>query len=215
MTTNVAFIVIFCLNLVRTTEDENECSTYNCLFGKGTKVKKRQRKKKGWCTFTCHKCTRYPLEEHFLQHHFNNVFCSTTSTSLLQHHLLHHPFDIAFVAPSSVASLQHHICNIVLCSNVSTLLLQHCFNIVFATSSSTSLLKHRFCGLISQHCLITFGCYYNIKLLCCSNTWFLITPNHLTAPMAKLKFQLQERSSPSTNYNNKVWVATTFKVFGR
>jgi hypothetical protein len=48
------------------------------------------------------------LEEHFLQHHFSNVFCNIVSTPLLQHcfdtlvqHcLLQQHFNIAFVAPS-------------------------------------------------------------------------------------------------------------------
>ncbi len=136
-------------------------------------------------------------------------FGGTFSATPLQQRLLQHHFNITFATPSSASSLRHCLCSTVFCNIASTPHLQHClmqqcFNIVFTTSSFTSLLKHRFCGLILQHCLITFRCYYNIKLLCCNNTWFLITPNHLTAPMAKLKFQLQERSSPSTNYNNKV-----------
>jgi hypothetical protein len=46
------------------------------------------------------------LEKHFLQHHFNNVFCSTTSTPLLQY-----CFNTTFAPLSSVAALQHHFCN--------------------------------------------------------------------------------------------------------
>jgi hypothetical protein len=53
------------------------------------------------------------LEERFLQHHFNNVFCNTVSTPLLQHcfntlvqHcLLQQHFNIASVAPSSATLL--------------------------------------------------------------------------------------------------------------
>jgi hypothetical protein len=49
------------------------------------------------------------LEERFLQHHFNNVFCNTVSTPLLQHYfntpvqhyLLQQHFNITSVAPSS------------------------------------------------------------------------------------------------------------------
>jgi len=37
----------------------------------------------GLCTFTYHRCTNYLLEERFLQHHFNNIFCSISSTPLL------------------------------------------------------------------------------------------------------------------------------------
>ncbi len=113
------------------------------------------------------------LEEHFaatpfqclLQHHFN-----IASTLLLQHHLLRHHFSTTFIASSFATSLQHHICNIVFCSTASTLLLQHRFNIAFATSSFVALLKHRSYNPILQHCLITFRCYNNIKLLCCNNS---------------------------------------------
>jgi hypothetical protein len=31
-------------------------------LSKKTRVKKKQIKKKGWCTLTCHKCTSYFLE---------------------------------------------------------------------------------------------------------------------------------------------------------
>jgi hypothetical protein len=103
--------------------------------------------------------------QHLLQHHFN-----IASTLLLQHHLLQHHFSTTFIASSFATSLQHHICNIVFCSTASTLLLQHHFNIAFATSSSVALLKHRSYNPILQHCLITFRCYNNIKLLCCNNS---------------------------------------------
>jgi hypothetical protein len=53
------------------------------------------------------------LEERFLQHHFNNVFCNIISTPLLQHcfnthvqHcLLQQQFNIASIAPSSATLL--------------------------------------------------------------------------------------------------------------
>jgi hypothetical protein len=108
--TSIAFIVIFCRNLVRTVEDESECNTRNRLLYKGTKVKKNQRLKKGWCTLTCHICTNYVLEESFLQHHFN-VFNNTTSTPLLQH-----CFNTAFATLSFAVALQHHFCSTVVCS---------------------------------------------------------------------------------------------------
>jgi hypothetical protein len=44
--TNVAFVVIFCRNLVRTTKSENECNICNSLLCKGIRMKKKQRKKK-------------------------------------------------------------------------------------------------------------------------------------------------------------------------
>jgi len=44
------------------------------------------------------------LEEHFLQHHFNNVFCNIASafTTLLQH---------AYATLSSATALQHCFCS--------------------------------------------------------------------------------------------------------
>jgi hypothetical protein len=80
--------------------------------------------------------------------------------------------------------------------------------------SFRTLLRHRFYALILQQCLIALQCYINIKLICSSNIWFLITPNHLTTPLTILKFQLQQCSSPPTNDNNKVWVVARFRVFG-
>jgi len=143
MMTNIALVVIFSRNFIRTTEDENECNTHNHLLCKGKKMKKKQRKK-SWCTFTYHRCISYFLEEHFLQHHFNNVFCSTASTLLLQHHLLQHRFNTAFATSSSAAPLQHCFCNIVFYSIASTPPLQHCllqqhFNITFVAPSSATL----------------------------------------------------------------------------
>jgi hypothetical protein len=62
---NIPFIIIFYHNLLRTTKDENECNIRNHSFCKGTRVKKRQRKNKCWCTPICHKCISYFLEEPF------------------------------------------------------------------------------------------------------------------------------------------------------
>jgi len=170
---NIAFIVIFCPNLVKTIENENECNIHNCLLCKGTRVKKKQRKKKANVNLLATDAlviliggtfSATPFQR-LLQHHFN-----IASTLLLQHHLLQHHFSTTFIASSFATSLQHHICNIVFCSTASTLLLQHHFNIAFATSSSIALLKHRSYNPILQHCLITFRCYNNIKLLCCNNS---------------------------------------------
>ncbi len=63
---------------------------------------------------------------------------------------------------------------------MSQCLFQHIFNTAFATPFSITLLQHRFYASILQQRLIMLRCYNNIKLLCCSNTWFLIIPNHLT-----------------------------------
>ncbi len=57
--TSIAFVVIFCCNLIRTTKDENDCNIRNRRLCKGTKLKKKQRIKKGWCPLTCHICTLY------------------------------------------------------------------------------------------------------------------------------------------------------------
>jgi hypothetical protein len=45
--TSVAFVIIFCRNLARTVEDENECNIRNYLLYKGTRVKKKAKKKEG------------------------------------------------------------------------------------------------------------------------------------------------------------------------
>ncbi len=141
-----------------------------------------------------------PLQQFLLQHRFNNI-----STSFLQQCLLQHWFHIAFATSSSTTSfstsflqhhLQHRFCNTIFYSIASTpclqdRLLQHHLN-------TTSAL------LILQQHLITLSCYNNMKLLCCSNIWFLITPNHLTTPLATLKFRLQQCSLPLRNYNDKV-----------
>jgi hypothetical protein len=44
MIMNIAFIVIFYENLLRTTKDENECNIPNHFLYKGTRVKNRQKK---------------------------------------------------------------------------------------------------------------------------------------------------------------------------
>jgi len=122
MMTNIALVVILCCNFVRTTVDENECNTHNHLVCKQMKMKKNK-EKKSWCTLTYHICISYFLEEHFLQHHFSNIFCNIASTLLLQHRLLQHRFNTAFATSSSTTLLQHHLYNIVFYSNTSTSLL--------------------------------------------------------------------------------------------
>jgi hypothetical protein len=92
--------------------------------------------------------------------------------------------------------------------------LQHRFNTTSVAPFSATSFQHHFYIPILQHHLITLQCDNNIKLLCCSNTWFLFTPNHLTTPLATLKFWLHQCSLPPTNYNDKVWVVARFRVFG-
>jgi hypothetical protein len=74
---------------------------------KKNKSEKKANKNKGWCTLICHKCTSYFLEEHFLQHHFSNVFYNTALTLLLQH---------AYATLPSATALQHCFCSIVFCN---------------------------------------------------------------------------------------------------
>jgi hypothetical protein len=132
--TSVAFVIIFCQNLVKTTEDENECNTRNHLFCKGTRVKKKKKKKR----VDVHLLATYALiiflKKVFynnisatscatlLQHRFYNiVFCSTASTSLLQHHLLQHCFNTTFATLSFVPTLQHCFCSTIFYSMASAL----------------------------------------------------------------------------------------------
>jgi hypothetical protein len=133
--TNVAFVIIFCHNLVRTTEDEKKCNTRNHLLCKGTRVKKRQRKKRG--------------DVHLPQMHWLS-FKRAFSATPLQQRLLQHHFNISSTTSSSVASFQHHLCNVIFCSNTSTPLLQHhflqcCFDTAFATLFFIETLQHHFC----------------------------------------------------------------------
>jgi hypothetical protein len=71
-TTNVAFILIFYCNFIRTIQDENECNTCNCLLCKGTRVKNKQRKKK----VDVH---LFAIDAHVI--FWSNVFCNTTATT--------------------------------------------------------------------------------------------------------------------------------------
>jgi len=100
---DVAFVVIFYHNLVRTAEDENECNIHNRLLCKGTRVKKRQRKKMANVHLPqMHKLSfettfsSTPLQQRLLQHCYNTISTTLSSTTL-------------FFA----ASLQHRLCNIV------------------------------------------------------------------------------------------------------
>jgi hypothetical protein len=49
----IAFVVIFCPSIVRTTKDEDESSTHSHLFYKGRRLKKKQNKKKGFTLLWC------------------------------------------------------------------------------------------------------------------------------------------------------------------
>ncbi len=133
MTTNVAFIIIFYSNLIRTTKDENECNIHNRLLCKGTKVRNRQRKKKvdvhflatnAHVIFQSNIFCNTTVVTSFaatLQHCFcSNVFCSIFSTYPLQHCFLQQCFNTASITLSSTTSLQHSLCNIVFCNIAST-----------------------------------------------------------------------------------------------
>lgn len=120
---NIVFVVVFCLGLVKTLEDDDECSTCNCLLYKGTRLKKKIKKKKvdlhlyaidAWVVFR------------------SNIFCNNVSITfstitfqqcLLSHrfqqHLLQQSFNIAFIAPSSLNS---DFATTLLCFDVVTIL---------------------------------------------------------------------------------------------
>jgi hypothetical protein len=131
---------------------------------------------------------------------WSNVFCNTTlatsSVAPLQHCFYNTIFYNIISTPRTTSylatPLQHHFCNIIFYNITSTPPLQH------------HLLQHHFYIPILQQHLIMLQCYNNIMLLCCNSTWFVITSNHLTTFLATLKFQLQQCSSPPTNYNYKV-----------
>jgi hypothetical protein len=109
MMMSIAFVIIFCHNLVKTIEDENERNTCNQLLCKGTKVKKKQKKK----------VDVHLLATNALVIFWRSIFCNTT------------------LAMSFVTLLQHCFCTIVFCNIDSTLPLQHCIqqhsNITFIT----------------------------------------------------------------------------------
>ncbi len=114
---NVAFVIISCHNLVRTTKDENKCNIRNHFLCKGTIVTKKKRKKMVdvhlfdtdapvifWRSVFCNTISTTSFATP-LQHHFCNiVFCSIASTPPLQHCLLQQHFNINSVAPSFTTS---------------------------------------------------------------------------------------------------------------
>jgi hypothetical protein len=48
---NIVFVVVFCLGLVKTLEDDDECNTCSCILYKGTRLKKKIKKKKLMYTY--------------------------------------------------------------------------------------------------------------------------------------------------------------------
>jgi hypothetical protein len=82
MTMNIAFVIIFYYNLVRIVENDNKCSTYNRLFGNGTRVKKRQKKQRADVHLLATN-SQVIFWSSVFYNHFNNVFCNSTSTLLL------------------------------------------------------------------------------------------------------------------------------------
>jgi hypothetical protein len=113
MTMNVAFVNIFCPNLIRTIEIENECNIYNHLLEKGTRMKKKQRKKK----VVVHLLAT-DAEVIFWSSVFSNTALASSSVTSF--------YNTVFAAPP-----QHHLCNIVFCNIVSTLLLRCDFATMF------------------------------------------------------------------------------------
>ncbi len=79
-------LVVICYIWEKKTNKWRQGSWFVIIFytwKKNEQKWKRIKEKKVWCTFICHRCTSYLLEEHFLQHHFNNIFCNTALTLLL------------------------------------------------------------------------------------------------------------------------------------
>lgn len=97
---NITLVIIFCHGFVRTPEDDDECNARNHLLYKGTRLKKEAKKKKGRCTFTCHRCIGCLLEQCILQQRFNNIIYNNVSA-------------MSFVTLSSAALFQPHFCSTV------------------------------------------------------------------------------------------------------
>jgi hypothetical protein len=95
-----AFNVVFCLGFVRRAEDENKCNTHNHLLCKGTKVKKRQRKKKVDVQLLA-------IDAHviFLRSVFYNTTLATSATTLFQHRF----YNTIFYNITSTLPLQCHL----------------------------------------------------------------------------------------------------------